>query len=72
MLFVVIPVVIHVGRVVTRIAFCRSGCGASEAAIAAVKVGLALVAQLAQGQLLLIFQVTANAAILAVRAAAVC
>ena len=70
MLFVWIPIVILVSRVIARIVSARLGRGTIQARVAAAQFGLPLVTQLAQSKLLLRFQFATDIGVFAVRLAA--
>ena len=69
---IAIVVLVLVAGAVARRSAARSNRRTIQSRIAAVKLGLSLIAQLAQRNLLLILQVATNVGIFTVRLAALC
>lgn len=67
---IAIVLLVMVALAIARIVLPPLDGGAIQARVAAIELSLALIAHLAQGKLLLVFQVTANAGVLAVVVAA--
>jgi hypothetical protein len=67
---IAIALFVLVAFAIAGIVLPRLDCSAIQARVAAIELSLALIAQLAQGKLMLVFQVTTNVRILAVRLAA--
>jgi len=67
---IAIALFVPVAFAIAGIILPRLDVGAIQARVAAIELSLALIAQLAQGKLLLVFQVAANVRLLAVRLAA--